>query len=285
MWRNNAQTERVIIDRLVADGVDPLAATVAASACLAGLLAALLDWASFVGAAGAGGTLGDRIERALAIVAGSPSNCAARTARLELRAVRKMYEGQDGVLGIDLTVESGEIHAIVGLNGAGKSTLMRLALGITTADASSADIDGVAVSAARSTTWAGVGHLLETPLAYPELTVRRNLWLSARLHGLDGPASDATVSAIIAELGLDTYASRRAGRLSLGNRQRVGLAAALQHFPRLVVLDEPSNALEPAGVILLREAIVRRVCAGAGVLISSHHLDEVSRIADREAQR
>jgi len=203
------------------------------------------------------------------------------TARLELRGVRKMYEGGGGVLGIDLTVESGEIHAIVGLNGAGKSTLMRLALGIATADAGSADIDGVPVSAARSTTWAGVGHLLETPLAYPELTVRRNLRLSARLHGLDGPSSDAAVSANIAELGLDEYASRRAGRLSLGNRQRVGLAAALQHFPRLVVLDEPSNALDPAGVLLLREAIVRRVRAGAGVLISSHHLDEVSRIADR----
>lgn len=73
MWRNNAQTERVIVERLIADGVDPLAATVAASACLAGLLAALLDWAGFEGAAGAGGTLGDRIERALAIVAGSQS--------------------------------------------------------------------------------------------------------------------------------------------------------------------------------------------------------------------
>ena len=203
------------------------------------------------------------------------------TPRLELRGVRKMYEGGDGVLGIDLTVMPGEIHAIVGLNGAGKSTLMRLALGISTADAGWIGIDAVPVPAARWEIWAGVGHLLETPLAYPELTVQQNLRLSARLHGLDGPAADAAVSAIIGELGLEKYASRRAGRLSLGNRQRVGLAAALQHFPQLVVLDEPSNALDPAGVILLRKAIARRARAGAGVLISSHHLDEVSRIAHR----
>ncbi|MGG7611992.1 AAA family ATPase, partial [Streptomyces sp. ZG43] len=71
------------------------------------------------------------------------------------------------------------------------------------------------------------------------------------------------------------------GRLSLGNRQRVGLAAALQHHPRLVVLDEPSNALDPAAVLLLRDALTRRARAGAAVLVSSHHLDEVARIAHR----
>jgi ABC-2 type transport system ATP-binding protein len=73
----------------------------------------------------------------------------------------------------------------------------------------------------------------------------------------------------------------RARRLSLGNRQRLGLAAALQHHPDAIVLDEPTNGLDPAGVILLREALVRRAAAGAGVLVSSHHLDEVARIAQR----
>lgn len=203
------------------------------------------------------------------------------TARLELRGVRKVYEGGDGVLGIDLTVEPGEIHAIVGLNGAGKSTLIRLALNMLTADVGSVAIGGAPVQAAGAATWAGVGHLLETPGAYAELTVRENLRLSARLHGVIGSASDAASSAVIAELGLETYASRRVGRLSLGNRQRVGVAAALQHSPTLVVLDEPSNALDPGGVILLREALLRRARAGAGVLVSSHHLDEVARIADR----
>ena len=89
------------------------------------------------------------------------------------------------------------------------------------------------------------------------------------------------VDAILAELNLAQYAGRRSRKLSLGNRQRLGLASALQHGPRIIVLDEPTNALDPAGVILLREALLRRAGAGAGILVSSHHLDEVARIADR----
>ena len=81
------------------------------------------------------------------------------------------------------------------------------------------------------------------------------------------------------ELDLRRYAGVRARRMSLGNKQRLGLAAALQHRPDLIILDEPTNALDPAGVILLREALLRRAADGAGVLVSSHHLDEVARIA------
>jgi len=80
---------------------------------------------------------------------------------------------------------------------------------------------------------------------------------------------------------LARYTTVRARRMSLGNKQRLGLAAALQHDPDLIVLDEPTNALDPSGVILLREALLRRASAGAGVLVSSHHLDEVARIATR----
>jgi ABC-2 type transport system ATP-binding protein len=86
---------------------------------------------------------------------------------------------------------------------------------------------------------------------------------------------------VIAELNLTQYADRRSGKLSLGNRQRLGLASALQHHPRLIILDEPTNALDPSGVVLLREALLRRAAGGAGILVSSHHLDEVARIADR----
>ena len=91
----------------------------------------------------------------------------------------------------------------------------------------------------------------------------------------------AAVDAVIAEFDLARYADVRTSRLSLGNRQRVGLAAALLHSPQVIVLDEPTSALDPSGVILLRESLLRRVGAGAGVLVSSHHLDEVARIADR----
>ncbi|WP_272914081.1 ATP-binding cassette domain-containing protein [Ornithinimicrobium cerasi] len=89
------------------------------------------------------------------------------------------------------------------------------------------------------------------------------------------------VTRSIAELGLEAYATRRARALSQGNRQRLNLAGALQHRPRVLVLDEPTSALDPRGVILLRRALLRRAAEGAGVLVSSHHLDEVARIADR----
>ena len=89
------------------------------------------------------------------------------------------------------------------------------------------------------------------------------------------------VEHITGELDLHRYAAVRARRMSLGNKQRLGLAAALQHNPDLIVLDEPTNALDPSGVILLREALLRRASAGDGVLVSSHHLDEVARIATR----
>ena len=113
------------------------------------------------------------------------------------------------------------------------------------------------------------------------LDVRSNLRLVARLHGATRAEASTMADAGIEELELTRYARVRARRLSLGNRQRVGLAAALQNDPALIVLDEPTNALDPAGVILLREAIVRRARSGAGVLVSSHHLDEVARVADR----
>ncbi len=127
--------------------------------------------------------------------------------------------------------------------------------------------------------WAGVGHLVEYPLAYPELSGRRNIELSARLRGVARP--ERAVERIIAEMGVLEYADRRMRQLSLGNKQRIGLAAALVHDPRLIVLDEPTNSLDPAGVIRLRESLIHRAGAGAAILVSSHHLDEVARIADR----
>jgi ABC-2 type transport system ATP-binding protein len=194
--------------------------------------------------------------------------------------VRTFDEGA-GIRGVDLTVEAGEVHALVGLNGAGKSTLMRLLLGMLRAESGSVTIDGHDIHSAPPSVWAGVGHLVEYPLAYAELTARANLALGARLHGVAPAAVPDMVEAVLDELNLRQYAGRRAGRLSLGNRQRLGLASALQHSPRLIVLDEPTNALDPSGVILLREALLRRSADGAAVFVSSHHLDELARIADR----
>jgi ABC-2 type transport system ATP-binding protein len=199
--------------------------------------------------------------------------------RLVVRGVSRTFRGGAGIHDVDLTVEAGQIHAIVGLNGAGKTTLMRVAFGMLRADSGTVTLDGFDLRAAPRELWTGVGHLIEHPLAYGELTGRDNLLLAARLHGA-GRRAPAIVDAAIAEFGLEQYRGIRVRAMSLGNKHRVGLAAALQHDPGIVVLDEPTNALDPAGVIRLREALERRAAAGAGILVSSHHLDEVSRIAD-----
>jgi len=206
---------------------------------------------------------------------------SAPVSRLEARALVREFRGGAGIHGIDLGVAPGEVHAIVGLNGAGKTTLMRLLLGMLRPDRGEARIDGVDVRKAGPETWRRVGHLVDHPLAYAELDARANLHAAARLHGLGRRAANAAVDVVIAEFDLARYADVRTSRLSLGNRQRVGLAAALLHGPQVIVLDEPTSALDPSGVILLRESLLRRVAAGAGVLVSSHHLDEVARIADR----
>ena len=200
-------------------------------------------------------------------------------AAVAVHGVTRQFRNGAGVFDLDLELHSGQIVALVGLNGAGKSTMMRLLLGMLRPDRGEVRLAGYLLDAAPRELWASVGHLVEYPLAYPELTVRRNLQLSARMRNVDHV--DAAVTAIITEFALEEYAERRARTLSLGNRQRVGLAAALQHDPSVIVLDEPTNGLDPAGVIRLRESLLRRANAGAAILVSSHHLDEVARIADR----
>lgn len=201
--------------------------------------------------------------------------------RIRARGLARTFSPQVGILGVDIDVALGEVHALVGLNGAGKSTLMRLLLGMLRPDAGHVAIDGQDIRSLPLAAWAGVGHLVEYPLAYAELTTRDNLRLAARLHAVPRDRSFALVEPVIDEWGLRPYAAVRVARLSLGNRQRLGLASALQHQPKLIVLDEPTNGLDPSGVIVLRESLLRHAAAGAGIFVSSHHLDEVARVADR----
>ncbi|MEV6816515.1 ABC transporter ATP-binding protein [Micromonospora sp. NPDC051296] len=203
------------------------------------------------------------------------------TERLLVHGLVRDFGAGAGVFGIDLAVRSGEIHALVGLNGAGKTTLMRLILGMLRPAAGVCRINGRPLTQLTASDWAKVGHLVEHPFAYPELDVRTNLLLAARLRRLPTATAASLAEEALTELDLTRYARVTARRLSQGNRQRLGLAAAMQHHPDLIVVDEPTNALDPAGVILLRNALSRRAEAGAGVLVSSHHLDEVARIAHR----
>jgi ABC-2 type transport system ATP-binding protein len=199
------------------------------------------------------------------------------SAALGAHGVRRVFPTGGGIEGVDLTLDPGEVVALVGLNGAGKTTLLRVLLGMLRPAAGRVELAGVALDDLPSRAWAGFGHLVDAPLAYPELTARRTLELNARLRG----APLAVVEQAISEFRLQEYAGRRIRALSLGNRQRVGLAAALQHRPAVIVLDEPPTGLDPAGVIALREHLLSRRDEGAAVLVSSHHLDEVARIADR----
>lgn len=206
---------------------------------------------------------------------------------LRASRVSRSFSGAFAVRDVDLVLEPGEIHALVGLNGAGKTTLMRLMLGMLRPDSGQVTVrtaeatTPVDVREAPSSTWREVGHLIETPFSYAELTVAETIRCAARLRGLSRAAAGPAAQRVVEELALGQWAHRRTRTLSLGNRQRVGLACALVHRPRLLVLDEPSNALDPAGVLVVRRALKAASAAGSAVLVSSHHLDEVARTAHR----
>ncbi|WP_255491856.1 MULTISPECIES: ABC transporter ATP-binding protein [unclassified Actinotalea] len=206
-------------------------------------------------------------------------------ALLRLRGISRTFGTEVAVAGVDLTVRRGEVHALVGLNGAGKTTLMRLCLGMLRPDAGSAAVTTAtgAVNAWRapSPTWARTGHLVGVPFLYGELTVTEVIRSAALLRGVDRRDVPVLSDRIIDELELRHWADRRCAHLSTGNRQRVGLACAAVHRPELLVLDEPTNALDPAGVLVVRRWLQEARRRGTGVLVSSHHLDEVARVADR----
>jgi ABC-2 type transport system ATP-binding protein len=191
----------------------------------------------------------------------------------------KRYGAVCAVDNVSLRVGRGEIYAFLGLNGAGKTTTIRMLLGMIRPSAGAAHLLGKPVYADACELWAQVGYLVETPHAYPELTVRENLEVFRRLRGL---RDSQAVERIIERLALTSYADRRAGTLSLGNAQRLGLAKALLHDPALLLLDEPANGLDPAGVVEIRE-LLRELAHERGVTIflSSHLLGEVARIATR----
>jgi ABC-2 type transport system ATP-binding protein len=195
-------------------------------------------------------------------------------------ALTKRYRGDVlAVDGVNLRVARGEIYAFLGLNGAGKSTTIRMLLGMIKPTAGHADLFGVRVVSGANDLWRRVGHLVESATAYPELTVVENLDVARRLAGIE---DRRRVDLMIDRLALNAYARRRAGVLSLGNLQRLALARALLHGPELLILDEPANGLDPAGVIEIRD-LLRDLAQHEGVTVfmSSHILGEVDLLANR----
>jgi len=198
---------------------------------------------------------------------------------VETIGLSKSYGQVRAVESVSLRVGRGEIYGFIGRNGAGKTTTIRALLGMIRPSAGSVRMLGEAVGPHGRGPWRRVGHLVEEPSAYPELTVRENLEIARRLQGLNG--SSAT-SRAIERLGLGPYADRKAGVLSSGNLKRLGLARALLHAPELLVLDEPANGLDPAGVVEVREMLAGLVREhGVTVFMSSHILTEVDRLATR----
>jgi ABC-2 type transport system ATP-binding protein len=198
---------------------------------------------------------------------------------IEARGLTKRYGDVVAVGELSLCIMPGEIYALLGLNGAGKTTTIRMLLGMVRPTSGEVSVLGTALRPGVHGMWSRVGHLVETPTAYPELTVVENLSVVARLRGLRGRHH---VDDVIARLRLTPYARHRAGTLSLGNAQRLGLAKALLHQPELVILDEPANGLDPAGVAEIRDLLLELSHEhGVTVLLSSHILTEVARLATR----
>jgi ABC-2 type transport system ATP-binding protein len=198
---------------------------------------------------------------------------------IETTNLSKSFGSVHAVNAVNLRVKEGEIYGFLGLNGAGKTTTIRSLLGMIRPTTGTVKVMGQPVGPHGQGPWQQVGHMVEIPTAYPELTVKENLEIARRLQGIsDKSVTDRTIE----QLKLTPYTNRKAGTLSTGNRQRLGLARALLHKPKLLILDEPTSGLDPAGVVEIREFLASLVREqGVTLFMSSHILTEVARLATR----
>jgi ABC-2 type transport system ATP-binding protein len=198
---------------------------------------------------------------------------------IETSGLSKSFGQVRAVNSVSLRVGQGEIYGFLGLNGAGKTTTIRALLAMIRPSAGSVKVLGQAVGPHGRGPWRRVGHLVEMPAAYPELTAWENLEIARRYQGI---SDRGATSRAIERLGLASYAERKAGTLSSGNLHRLGLARALLHEPELLILDEPASGLDPAGVVEIRDLLASLAHEkGVTVFMSSHILTEVDRLATR----
>lgn len=180
---------------------------------------------------------------------------------------------------LNLTVFRGEIFGFLGPNGAGKSTTMRMLLGLIHPSAGSAQLLGMSVASQLGAILSRTGSLIESPTFYPFLSGRENLRVVADLTGV---GSDR-MAAVLDLVDLEDAADRKYAGYSMGMKQRLGVATALLNEPDLILLDEPTNGLDPAGIVEMRDIMRRLKAEGRTVFISSHVLHEIEQVCDRIA--
>ncbi|HEY4895167.1 MAG TPA: ABC transporter ATP-binding protein [Solirubrobacteraceae bacterium] len=202
-------------------------------------------------------------------------------AAIEASGVTKRFGERTAVDGVDLFVPRGSAFGFLGPNGAGKTTMIRMLLGLTPASAGTMRVLGHPVPAERETALRHVGAIVEDPRFHQHLTGRENLKVVAAVRGSD---ADARIAPALARVGLSERAEERVKSYSLGMRQRLGVARCLLADPQLLILDEPTNGLDPGGIqefrVMIRDMVEQE---GRTVFISSHLLDEVEKICDAAA--
>ncbi len=201
---------------------------------------------------------------------------------LELDQLNKTFGAGDSAVraltDMTFTVKTGEVYGFVGSNGAGKSTAMRIALGVLVSDSGEARVDGVPVN---DDIRRRIGYMPEERGLYDKEGIADQLIFFGRIHGMTRQAATSSAEDLLEQLGLAERASSKLQELSLGNQQRVQLAASLVHSPDILILDEPFSGLDPVAVNVMSDMLLQKAKEGVPVLFSSHQLDLVQRLCDR----
>lgn len=201
-----------------------------------------------------------------------------RDQRLEIDAVSKRYGDVVALREMTFDVAAGELFGFVGSNGAGKTTTMRIVLGVLASDSGTVRWDGHPIT---MQTRRLIGYMPEERGLYPRMRVAEQLRYLARLHDMSTDRARRSVEEWMERLGVAARANDEVQKLSLGNQQRVQLAAALVHEPRILVLDEPFSGLDPVAVDVMSQVLREKANEGVPVVFSSHQLDLVERLCDR----
>jgi ABC-2 type transport system ATP-binding protein len=196
---------------------------------------------------------------------------------LDIDGLTKRYGDKIALSNLSFSVRPGEVYGFVGANGAGKTTAMRIMLGVLSADSGQVRWQGRPVT---FETRRRFGYMPEERGLYPKMRVTEHLVYLARLHGLDAAAATRSADELTERLGVAERRADAIEKLSLGNQQRVQLAAALVSRPEVLILDEPFSGLDPVGVDSLAEALLEQCRAGVPVLFSSHQLDLVEDLCE-----